>query len=598
MKTLLWAKPNVIIIFFISLLIADSLFGQTVKLKFIETSDIHGAIFPYNFTEGKNSHNSLAQVYTYVEKERADKNQDVILLDNGDLLQGDPSVYYYNFEKTDTTHLLARVMNFMKYDVGTVGNHDIETGHAVYDKFEKELNFPWLAANAVNTGTNKPYFPPFFIIKKDGIKIAIFGMITPGIPNWLPKKIWSGIDFQDMILTAKKWVPIIKEKEKPDLLIGLFHSGVEYNYDNQTAETPRNENASKLVAEQVPGFDIVFVGHDHHGWNFKTKNVDGDSVLILGTTSRAKDIAEATVDLKFDQEKKVWDKTFSSAIIETKSIQPDENFLKKFDNEFNIIKNYVSRPIGEFTKTISAKNSLFGNSSFVDLIHKIQLELTNADISFTAPLSMYAQIDSGKVYVKDMFDLYRYENLLYTMELTGKEIKNYLEYSYAHWFNTMKDKNDDLLLFEKDKKGNLKLTKRGNSPMLENRYYNFDSAEGIKYTVDVSKPAGERVNIISLEDGTPFDLSKKYKVAINSYRGNGGGGHLTDGAGIPKDELAKRVINSTEKDLRYYMMKWIEKQKVVSPTEDKNWTVIPHDWWEAGAEKDYKLMFGNNYTSK
>jgi len=598
MKTLLRAKPNVIIIFFISLLIADSLFGQTVKLKFIETSDIHGAIFPYNFTEGKNSHNSLAQVYTYVEKERADKNQDVILLDNGDLLQGDPSVYYYNFEKPDTTHLLARVMNFMKYDVGTVGNHDIETGHAVYDKFEKELNFPWLAANAVNTGTNKPYFPPFFIIKKDGIKIAIFGMITPGIPNWLPKKIWSGIDFQDMILTAKKWVPIIKDKEKPDLLIGLFHSGVEYNYDNQTAETPRNENASKLVAEQVPGFDIVFVGHDHHGWNFKTKNVDGDSVLILGTTSRAKDIAEATVELKFDQEKKVWDKTFSSAIIETKSIQPDENFLKKFDNEFNIIKNYVSRPIGEFTKTISAKNSLFGNSSFVDLIHKIQLKLTNADISFTAPLSMYAQIDSGKVYVKDMFDLYRYENLLYTMELTGKEVKKYLEYSYAHWFNTMKDKNDDLLLFEKDKKGNLKLTKRGNSPMLENRYYNFDSAEGIKYTVDVSKPAGERVNIISLEDGTPFDLSKKYKVAINSYRGNGGGGHLTDGAGIPKDELAKRVINSTEKDLRYYMMKWIEKQKVVSPTEDNNWTVIPHDWWEAGAEKDYKLMFGNNYTSK
>ncbi len=594
MNTFHFKKPILLIKLFIWLLLASSLLGQTVKLKFIETSDLHGAIYPYNFIEGKNSHNSLAQVYTYVEQERAKKNQDVILLDNGDILQGDPSVYYYNFEKTDTTHLLARVMNFMKYNVGTVGNHDIETGHSVYDKFNAELNFPWFAANAVNTKTDKPYFPPYSIIKKDGIKIAIFGMITPGIPNWLPKKIWSGIDFQDMILTAKKWIPIIKEKEKPDLIIGLFHSGIEYNYNNQTAETPRNENASKLVAEQVPGFDIVFVGHDHHGWNFKTKNVDGDSVLIVGTTSRARDIAEATVELKFDKVKKEWDKTFTSAIVETKNILPDENFLNKFNNEFNILKNYVSRPIGEFTKTISAKNSLFGNSSFVDLINKIQLDLTNADISFTAPLSIYAQIDSGKVYVKDMFDLYRYENLLYTMELTGEEIKSYLEYSYAHWFNTMKNKNDDLLLFEKDKNGNLILSKRTNAPMLKSRYYNFDSAEGIKYTVDVSKPAGARVNIISLEDGTPFNLNKKYKVAINSYRGNGGGGHLTDGAGIPKDELAKRVINSTEKDLRYYMMKWIEKQKVITPIENKNWRVIPHDWWKVGAEKDYKLMFGNN----
>jgi 2',3'-cyclic-nucleotide 2'-phosphodiesterase / 3'-nucleotidase len=584
---------TILIIFFSS----SKYFSQSVKLKFIETSDVHGAIFPYNFTEGKSSHNSLAQVYTYVKKERADKTQDVILLDNGDILQGDPSVYYYNFEKTDTTHLLASVMNFMKYDAGTVGNHDIETGHAVYDKFNTELNFPWLAANAVNTKTDEPYFPPYLIIRKNGVKIAILGMITPGIPNWLPRKIWSGIDFQDMILTAKKWVPIIIEKEKPDLLIGLFHAGIEYNYDNQNANTPRNENAAKLVAEQVPGFDIVFVGHDHHGWNLKVKNSDGDSVLILGTTSRANDIAEAIVDMKFDTVKNIWNKTFTSSIVDMKNILPDENFLNTFKNEFDIVKDYVSQPIGEFTKTISAKNSLFGNSAFVDLIHKIQLELTHADISFTAPLSMSAKIDSGKVYIKDMFDLYRYENLLYTMELTGKEVKDYLEYSYDNWFNTMKDENDNLLLLEKDDNGNLVLSKRGNVPLLKYRYYNFDSAEGIKYIVDVTKPNGEKINILSMEDGTPFNLNIKYKVAINSYRGNGGGGHLTEGAGIPKDELANRVINSTEKDLRYYMMKWIKKQKVVFPIEDNNWSIIPTEWVIAAKIKDYELMFGKNNFS-
>ena len=585
-------KLNVYFILCITFLISTSFLAQTVKIKIIETSDVHGAIYPYNFTENRESKNSLAQVHTYVELERTKNNQEVILIDNGDILQGDPAVYYYNFEKTDTTHLLASVMNFMKYDVATVGNHDIETGHPVYDKFNDELNFPWLAANAINTETNETYFPPYYVTEKKGVKIAVLGLITPGIPNWLPKNIWSGMEFEDMILTAKKWVKIINEKEKPDVLIGLFHAGTDFTYDNQAAETPRNENASQLVAEQVPGFDIVFVGHDHHEWNYKVANINGDSVLILGPASRANSITMANVELNYNPADKSWQKSIEGEVVNTKNILPDENFLKTFSNEFDEVKNYVSRPIGKFTKTISAKESIFGNSSFVDLIHKIQLELTDADISFTAPLSMHSEISEGTVYVKDMFDLYRYENLLYTMELSGQEIIDFIEYSYASWFNTMKNSDDNLLQFEKAENGKLVLSKRSNAPMLKNRYYNFDSAEGINYIVDVSKPEGERVKILSMADCSDFDLDKIYKVAVNSYRGNGGGGHLTKGAGIPQEELVNRVITSTEKDLRYYLMKWIEKEGTVVPDEIDNWIVVPEDWAKSAVERDYKLMFG------
>ena len=585
-------KLNVYFILCITFLISTSFLAQTVKIKIIETSDVHGAIYPYNFTENRESKNSLAQVHTYVELERTKNNQEVILIDNGDILQGDPAVYYYNFEKTDTTHLLASVMNFMKYDVATVGNHDIETGHPVYDKFNDELNFPWLAANAINTETNETYFPPYYVTEKKGVKIAVLGLITPGIPNWLPKNIWSGMEFEDMILTAKKWVKIINEKEKPDVLIGLFHAGTDFTYDNQAADTPRNENASQLVAEQVPGFDIVFVGHDHHEWNYKVANINGDSVLILGPASRANSITMANVELNYNPADKSWQKSIEGEVVNTKNILPDENFLKTFSNEFDEVKNYVSRPIGKFTKTISAKESIFGNSSFVDLIHKIQLELTDADISFTAPLSMHSEISEGTVYVKDMFDLYRYENLLYTMELSGQEIIDFIEYSYASWFNTMKNSDDNLLQFEKAENGKLVLSKRSNAPMLKNRYYNFDSAEGINYIVDVSKPEGERVKILSMADCSDFDLDKIYKVAVNSYRGNGGGGHLTKGAGIPQEELVNRVITSTEKDLRYYLMKWIEKEGTVVPDEIDNWIVVPEDWAKSAVERDYKLMFG------
>lgn len=569
-----------------------SVFGQNVNIKIIETSDVHGAIFPYDFTDNKPTNASLARVTTYVNEQRADTNQVVFLVDNGDILQGTPAVYYYNFEKTDTLHLYADVMNYMKYDVGSVGNHDIETGHDVYDRFDKEINFPWLAANAINTKTNEPYFKPYTVLERKGIKIAVLGLITPAIPKWLPEKIYSGIRFDDMIETAQKWVKIIKEKENPDLLIGLFHAGVDYTYGGENENTYKNENASKLIAEKVPGFDIIFVGHDHAGWNFSIKNPEGQNVLVLGPTSGARNIAVADVKLSYSSREHNYVKdSVTGALIDMKDFAPDPNFMKRYARNFEEIKNYVNRPIGEFTETISSRDAIFGPSKFVDLIQTIQLNLTGADVSFTAPLSFNAKIDKGTVYVKDMFDLYRYENLLYTMKLTGQEIKDYLEYSYGNWFNQMKSENDHLLKFKTDKNGNLVYSERSKSPELEERYYNFDSAAGIDYEVNVTKPVGSRVIIKSFSNGNSFDLNKMYKVAINSYRGNGGGGHLTRGANIPQEELSKRVINSTEKDLRYYLMKWIEKEKVVIPKLLGNWSVVPEDYWEAGKEKDYQILF-------
>lgn len=577
---------------FLLFLLINFSFAQTVNVKIIETSDVHGAIFPYDLVNDRPSNSSLAQVMTYLNEQRSDTNQIVFLLDNGDILQGDPVVYYYNFEKTDTLHLYADVMNYMKYDAATIGNHDIETGHNVYDKFNEEINFPWLAANAVRTSDGQPYFKPYTTIERGGIKIAVLGLITPAIPKWLPEKIWDGMQFDDMIQTAEKWVKKIRETEQPDLLIGLFHAGVNYNYSGEDSTTYKNENASKLIAEKVAGFDVIFVGHDHEGWNFKTRNPNGKEVLVLGTQASARTLAVANIILKFDKFCGFFasDK-MSGEIVEVKNYKPDEEFMKRFSPAFDEVKKYVSRPIGKFTKSISSRDALFGPSEFVDLINTVQLELTEADISFTAPLSFNATIKEGDLFVKDMFNLYRYENLLYTIEMSGQEIKDYLEFSCGNWFNQMKNENDNLLRYRLDENGNIIYSQRSNSPELYERFYNFDAAAGIDYVVDVTKPIGERVSILQLSDGRKFDLKTKYKVAVNSYRGNGGGDHLTKGAKIPKEELNKRVISSTDKDLRYYMMKWIEEKKTVEPKLLGNWKVIPENYWQSGKQKDYQLIF-------
>jgi 2',3'-cyclic-nucleotide 2'-phosphodiesterase/3'-nucleotidase len=555
----------------------------------IETSDVHGAIFPFDFMKNKETSYSLAQVHTFIKQERKKSNDNVILLDNGDILQGQPVVYYYNFEKTGEQHLLSKVMNYMKYDAGTVGNHDIETGHAVYDKFHSELNFPWLAANALDEKTNKPYFKPYTILERSNIKVAVLGLITPYIPNWLPEKIWKGIIFEDMIASAKRWIKLIKEQEKPDVIVGLFHSGVDYTYGNQTADMEKNENASKLVAKLVPGFDVIFVGHDHEGWNFKEANILGDSVLIMGTMNAAKNIAVSEILLTKDPEKNSWNKEITGSLINVSKYKADEEFINMFSMYKDEVKNYFAKPIGVLTKRISTRQSMFGPSPFVDLIHTVQLDLTGADISFTAPLSFDATLDSGDIFVRDMFTLYKYENLLYSMNLSGMEIKNYLEFSLGGWLNQMKTEDDHLLLFVNDHKSNNRTDDR---PILQNQFYNFCTAAGINYTVDITKSAGERVTIYSLADGSSFDLNKNYKVALNSYRGNGGGGHLTIGSKIPKEELPKRIINSTERDLRYYLMKWIEQNKVINPIQLNNWKIIPESLWQKGLEKDYPILYG------
>lgn len=588
-------KKRILFIHYISLIIIFLFAGgckkepETVRLKFIETSDVHGALFPYDFKNDTTAIASLAQVYTYVQEQRADKNQSVILLDNGDILQGQPVVYYSNFEKIESEHICASVMNYMDYDAASVGNHDIEAGHLVYDKLEKEFDFPWMAANATDTKTGEPYFKPYTIMHREGVKIAVLGLITPGIPMWLPEKIWSGIDFEDMIISAQKWVKIIEEKEQPDVLIGLFHAGVDPSYGGQNADQLRNENASQLVAEQVPGFDVVFVGHDHNSWNYWVKDTEGKGVLILGTKGSSRTATAATIVLTKNKETKFWEKEIIGEVIETKNYEADHDFMANFTPQFEEVKSYVNKQIGEFTETISTQDAFFGNSAFIDLIQSIQLDLTKADISFVAPLSFDAELEEGEVFVRDMFNLYKYENLLYTLELSGQEVKDFLEYSYGLWFNQMKNEDDHLLAFRKNEQGEIYLS--NGKPQLATSFYNFSSAAGIDYTVDVSKAVGNRVVIKSMSNGEPFDLKKKYTAAVNSYRGNGGGGHLTLGAKIPKDEITSRIINSTPKDLRFYLMKWIEKEKIASPKSLGNWTVIPHDWWIKGKEKDAKLLF-------
>lgn len=561
--------------------------GTEGDLIILETTDLHGVVLPYDFMEQQKTDVSLASIASYVKKARSGPAP-VFLLDNGDNLQGQPSVYYYNFIDTVSPHINAVAFNALEYDAITVGNHDIEAGHAVYDRLVREYHFPLLAANAVNLSTGKPYFKPFTIIEKKGIRVAVFGLVTPSIPQWLPPELYSGMEFRDMLETAKEYMPQIK-KEKPDLIVGLFHSGWDGRDDESTGGSHYDKNGVAAIAQNVPGFDVILCGHNHNVVNTTIVNSEGDSVLILEGGSRAQKIARVDVRFVRNSGGKVRP-VAKGSIVDVRDYSPDPEFISNFKVHDADVKEYVSKVIAHSEANMSSRDSYFGSSPFVDMVHSIQLEITGADISFSAPLSFDVSIPAGPVTVGDMFKLYRFENMLYTMRMTGAEIKNYLEYSYSDWLNTMKGPGDNLLKFQMTKEG--KILIRNGEAWLANQPYNFDSAAGIDYTVDVSKPVGKRVTIKSFSNGTPFEMNKRYDVAVNSYRGNGGGGHFTSGAGIQAAKLPERLVSSTDKDLRYYILVNLENRKTIRPAALNNWKIVPEAWVKKAMRKDYELLFG------
>lgn len=554
---------------------------QTMELRVVETSDVHGSFFPYDFLNRRPKAGSMARVSSYVNSLRKQYGDRLLLLDNGDILQGQPLSYFSNYIDTTDMNIAAQVINYMRYDAETIGNHDVEPGHQVYDKWVGEVNCPVLGANVIDTRSGQPYLKPYVMLNRGGVRIAVLGMLTPAIPNWLSQDIWSGLRFDEMVATARHWMKVIREEEKADVVIGLFHSGKAGGIVTPQYE----EDASEHVARDVPGFDLVLFGHDHTRHNDIVVNSAGKRVVCLDPANNAMSVADATIHLS--QEKGQWTVDSVAGSVNSVTSQPiDEAYQQHFNAYINKVNDFTNQQIGTFKHTLRTADSYFGNSAFSDLILNLQLQITGADIAFNAPLTFNDSIKAGPVYMSDMFKLYKYENKLYVMRLTGEEIRKHLEMSYDLWFNTMKSPDDHLLLIDRQTYGDAQ--RMG----FKNFSFNFDSAAGIDYTVDVTKPNGQKVTILRMGNGQPFDEKKWYKVAINSYRGNGGGELLTKGAGIPKDSLKSRIVWQSDRDQRYYLMQEIKRLKVLDPKPNHNWKVIPETWTQPAAKRDYDLLFG------
>ncbi len=561
-------------------------------LVLLYTTDVHGACLHYDIRQDRPARTSLANVCTYVKQQREATPEAVMLFDTGDFLQGQPSMYYYNFVDTTSNHVAAEVYNYIGYDAIGMGNHDIETGESVYyRRLPSQLQMPLLCANAIDERTGKPMFTPYTIIERQGIRVAVLGMITPNIAAWLPKQLWPHLEFQDMVECAAQWVPIIQSKEKPDLLIGLFHSGSDYTVNDSDIDTYKNENGGIPAAIKVPGFDIVLCGHDHQINLATIVNTAGDTVQVLDAQTQAAKVGRADIHFSLDQKSGRYLKKITTELVDMKEVEPDPDFCAHFQPAVDSVNHYVNRPIGQITATLQGEPSLYGPSMFMDFIHDVQLWATDADVSFAAVLSPHDSVPTGALTMRQLFTLYKYENLLFKIRMTGAEIKKYLEFGFDRQFNVMKSASDHLLVFKYGEDG--KILSNDFGPRLVTPTFNYTSAAGIRYTLDLSKPQDERLTIHSMSDGTPFDLEREYTVAINSYQASGGGDFIPVGLGWSKEELEARIISAEPKDVRRYVSDYILAKGTIEPHLRGDWQLVPTDWWQKGMATDKRFTNPN-----
>ena len=556
------------------------------KIKIIFTTDIHGNYFPYDFRHDRWGKGSLQRVHGFVAQQCKHNPVGTILIDGGDMLQGEPTSYYFNFVADQRHHRVADFCNFIGYDVGVMGNHDIETGHAVFDNFVEHCNFPILGANAISRETGLPYFEPYTILRRSGIKIAVIGFITAAIPQWVPKHVWQDLHFEGVRESAARWVKRVKETEQPDFIIGLFHSGM----DEGIVTPEYKENEVRETAESVDGFDLILYGHDHASNMEEIDSPSGQSVMCINPGCYAHSVAE--IDVKFTINAETGQVTHKESNAQLLYIGTLHNhhtveFSHIFKHDFKNVKAYAEQKIGTFTNRVDVRDAYFGSSAYIDLIQELQLHISGADISFSAPLFFHASIEAGEVKVSNLFDLYRFEDHLFTLELSGKEIKDYLEMSYANWTNQMLKPEDNMLQIA---------PMRHNPERMGfvNFIFNFDSAAGIQYEVDVTKPAGQKVNILQTDKGEPFLLDRNYLVCMTAYRSNGGGELLTKGAGLSKEEIARRIRSVSQMDIRHYLMNYIKTRETVQPQPRGHWRFVPAEWTEPAIERERLLLFGDD----
>jgi 2',3'-cyclic-nucleotide 2'-phosphodiesterase/3'-nucleotidase len=561
-----------------------------LELTLMATTDTHGHVNNWDYFANAEYPSAgtlgLSRVATVVDQVRAEKGaESVVVLDNGDAIQGTPLTYYYGLGDGaagvlagTTEHPMAQAFNSIGYDAQVVGNHEYNYGLDMLDAYADDLDDPLLGANVIDVTTGQPYHQPYTLVDRviDGqtVTVGVIGLVTPGVRIWDKQFVDGVLEFQDMVEAAKQWVPVVAAQA--DVVVVLAHTGEGTTPDAAYNPADLNEDVAANIAYQVPGIDVLVAGHSHLDVPSKVyTNVAGGKVLMTQPKFWAQSVSQVTLNLTpdavggFDVN---WDAGSAPvAVPRYANTVATENaaLAAELAPEVQTTIDYVNTPVADSVTALPATSSRYEDTAIIDFINNVQAETVETALAGTqyagipvisqaSPFSRTALFPEGEVTIRDIAGLYIFENTLRGVQLTGAQLKDYLEYSARYFVQVAEG-----AVFDPATGTNAVY------PAVPQGIpdYNYDAISGVDYVIDISKPVGSRIVSLAYADGTPIGAADPFVLAVNNYRQSGGGAYPA--------VAAAPLVYDERLEIRQLLIDWASARGVIDPADFfvQNWSL-------------------------
>lgn len=541
-----------------SLLIALSLWGLaapspsvlaqqgSARIVVAATTDVHGRIHGYDyFANRADSTRGLARAATIVDSLRREHRDQVVLVDAGDFLQGNPLTYVAARRDSMRAHPVIAAMNAMRYDAAAAGNHEFNYGVAFFRRAARQARFPILAANVQWEKGEPRFLTPSRIVRRGAVRVGIVGATTPGSMIWDRDNLAGHVRMTDIVPAVRREVDAVRARGA-DVVVVVMHAGLDSpaSYDTVSTGIP-GENHAARVAREVAGVDLVVFGHSHREVADTTIN----GVLLVQPRNWAGSVSVAQLDLQRRNGR--WGVTARrGTLVQTRGHAESRAVVRATARAHQSAMRWVNDTLGTAVGAWRADSSRVMDTPLVDFTLEVMRRVSGAQLAATASFDLNATLDSGAVTVGEIARLYPYDNTLRVVRVSGRQLRDYLEYS-SRYFRTLgaPDSTDGLI--------------DGSVPG-----FNFDIVAGADYSIDLTRPVGERIVQLrvagnAVQDGDSFTL------ALNNYRQTGGGGF--------RMLASAPLVSDNGQEIRDLLIAEVQKRGQLRSADyhTVNWRLVP-----------------------